>query len=263
MKTVTMLYHDAVVDGKFDETGFKGDDADLYKLDVDHMTQHFAAIAKVREDEPADVHDLLENAEDGQWTLTFDDGGVTSITLIADILRERNWKAHFFITTDFINTPGFMNEDQIRQLHDKGHVIGSHSCSHPLMMGKYSPQKLRDEWSKSIERLSAILKREVRVASVPGGYFTRPVAEAAANCGIHALFTSEPTKRAYMVDACLVLGRYTVWGGMHTGVAQQFVHNKATYLQGKQYLFWNMKKMLKRLAGDRYLAIREKLLRKG
>ena len=34
---------------------------------------------------------------------------LSSYTLIADRLEALGWRAHFFITTDYIGTPAFMN----------------------------------------------------------------------------------------------------------------------------------------------------------
>ena len=54
---------------------------------------------------------------------------------------------------------------------------------------------MRHEWSESRQRLEDMLGHAVTVGSVPGGYFSRAVAEAAAEAGLQVLFTSEPTTR--------------------------------------------------------------------
>src|SRR2546427_12151373 len=70
--------------------------------------------------------------------------------------------------------------------------------------------QLIHEWAKSAAILSELLGEPMRIASVPGGAYSRRVAEAAAVAGITALFTSEPTSRCRQVDGCLVVGRYSV-----------------------------------------------------
>jgi len=74
--------------------------------------------------------------------------------------------------------------EQIRDLHQRGHIIGSHSCSHPKRMSFCSRAELLQEWGRSCEILAGILGAPVTVASVPGGFYSRAVAEAAAEAGI-------------------------------------------------------------------------------
>src|SRR5690606_37803203 len=95
-------------------------------------------------------------------------------------------------------------------LHQAGHVIGSHSRSHPLRFAELSPQAMRAEWSESRMVLEDMLGAEVRTASIPGGQYSRAAAEAAAEAGYRFLFTSEPVMRTHMVAGCRVIGRFTL-----------------------------------------------------
>src|SRR5204862_350417 len=87
----------------------------------------------------------------------------------ADGSARRPWPGHFFIATDLVGTPGFLDWDGIRALVAMGHVVGSHSCSHPDRMADLSWDQLLDEWSRSAAALSSELGQEVSTASVPGG----------------------------------------------------------------------------------------------
>lgn len=267
MKAVSLLYHDALKDGNFDETGFPGAGADLYKINIEDLKEHFAAVAAEREDGPSRVLDLIEGATDepagvAPLFLTFDDGGVSAALYTADLLESRGWPGHFFITTDYIGTSRFVSEAQIRGLRDRGHVIGSHSCSHPERMSKCGWDVLIDEWGRSVARLEDILGEKVTVASVPGGYYSRQIAAAASASGIAALFTSEPVRRCYHVDECLVLGRYTIISGMGPSVSSGFASRGLSREKAKQYVFWNLKKTAKLLGGRYYNSIRKRILRK-
>jgi peptidoglycan/xylan/chitin deacetylase (PgdA/CDA1 family) len=117
-------------------------------------------------------------------------------------LERRGWRGHFFITTDRIGMRGFLTEAQLRELHRRGHIIGSHSSSHPARMATLTRTDLDREWRQSIDRLSRVLGDAVKVASVPGGYYSREVGESAAAAGIEALFTSEPTAQVEMLNGC-------------------------------------------------------------
>src|SRR5205823_11855730 len=99
--------------------------------------------------------------------LTFDDGGASAITTIAPMLEEFGWRGHFFITTDYIDAPGFLTREQIRELHRRGHVIGSHSCSHRGRMSSQPAERLVREWGISKEILSGLLGEEVTTGAVP------------------------------------------------------------------------------------------------
>ena len=85
--------------------------------------------------------------------LSFDDGGVSAYEHIAPMLESYNWVGCFFITTDRIDTPAFVSREQIRDLHRRGHVIGSHSCSHPKKMSECSREELLEEWQRSLSCL--------------------------------------------------------------------------------------------------------------
>ena len=143
-------------------------------------------------------------------TITFDDGGVGALTAAA-ILERYGLRGHFLLTANYIGTPGFLNERDIRDLHSRGHLIGSHSCSHPLRMGHCSPARLVDEWTRSRDVISNIVGEAIAVASVPGGDYAPAVAEAAARAGFTQLFTSEPTDHPEHVFGLELRGRFTIY----------------------------------------------------
>jgi peptidoglycan/xylan/chitin deacetylase (PgdA/CDA1 family) len=190
--------------------------------------------------------------------MTFDDGGVSAWTTVAERLEGRGWRGHFFIATDFINTPGVLSSEQIRDLHRRGHVVGSHSCSHPLQMRRLSSQDIFREWKDSAQILSSILGQMVQVASVPGGQYYEEVGHAASVAGIRVLFTSEPTDRHTHVGNCLILGRYAIRRRISPQTA-------AAIAQGclgprlYQSINWKVKKIAKALGGQQYLRIRQML----
>src|SRR2546425_524193 len=136
----------------------------------------------------------------------------------------------------------------------RGHVIGTHSCSHPARMARCSWDRLIDEWSRSAQALADVLGEPVRVASVPGGAYSRRVAGAAAAAGLVALFTSEPTMRCRVVDGCLVVGRYVLRRGAHATVAAALASG-ARAVRLRQLWLWNLKKVAKAVGGDLYPAL--------
>lgn len=261
MRVATLLYHDVVADGAWESSGFPGAAAGIYKLDVDEFRRHLRAIAEGVGRPPVLVDELADSDRSRvPWVLTFDDGGVSAVTRIATLLDELGWKAHFFVTTSRIGTPGFLSAEQIRELRGLGHAIGSHSHNHPKRMSACTRDELLDEWRTSVERLREILGGPPDVASVPGGYYSGPVARAAADCGIARLFTSEPRKTVRRVGSCLVFGRYCVIRGDSTAKAAALASPSASRAQVGQALNWTVKKVAKTLGGSRYIALRRALL---
>jgi peptidoglycan/xylan/chitin deacetylase (PgdA/CDA1 family) len=258
---VTLLYHDVTPRGDDDSSGFPGAGAARYKLTLEEFAEHLAAIARAAPGTTLRAEELAARPEAG-LLLTFDDGGASALAPTADLLEEHGWRGHFFMTTDYVGAPGFLNAAQLRELHARGHVIGSHSCSHPARMALCGREQLLREWRQSREVLADVLGAPVTVASVPGGYYTRAVAEAAAEAGIRVLFNSEPTTRLATVGGCLVVGRYTVYRGTSARAAAALAAGRRLP-RWRQAFWWNVKKAAKAVGGRTYLALRERLLRRA
>ncbi len=262
-KAITLMYHDAVESNGFDDSGFPGSGPALYKLDVHEMEAHFHRIAALIPEPPALVSDVRQG-KPGDRTpllLTFDDGGVSAATHIADLLDRRGWRGHFLIIAGRVGYPAFLTSSQIQDLRARGHVIGTHSWSHPQRMSSCEWDVLVEEWHRSTAYLSNLIGEQITVASVSGGFYSRSVARAASFCGIKTLFTSEPVKRCRLVEDCLVLGRFRVARGMTPSTVAALCSASATGGQMKQYALWNLMKAAKAATGEHYLDIRAALLR--
>jgi peptidoglycan/xylan/chitin deacetylase (PgdA/CDA1 family) len=242
------MYHDVVAEGEADRSGFPGRDAALYKITPERFEAHLAAIGRGRPEQP----DVI---------FTFDDGGISALDA-AERLERRGWQGRFFITTDYIGARGFLDPRDIRELHARGHGIGSHSCSHPLRMGHCPGPKLLAEWTASQARLADILGAPVTAASVPGGDFAPGVAEAAAAAGFRELFTSEPTRAARPAFGLTLRGRFTIQRWTAPAVAAGLARG-AWAPCARQAVGWSLKKMAKRLGGPAYLRVRQQVLRHG
>ena len=255
-RVITLLYHD-VIDGEDpDASGFSGANPAEYKLSVNELDSHLDAIQRVLTSEVI-VADAIHGHRYSTppVLISFDDGGVSAYDFIAPMLESRGWRGCFFITTDRIDTKAFMTRQQIRELYFRGHMIGSHSCSHPRKISECSKEQLLDEWQKSLNVLSDILEEKVTVASVPGGFYSRQIAEAAAESGVKVLFTSEPVQRITHVDGCAVIGRFSVKRGMGAQVPVDFVTGNRIR-RFRQFAYWNVKKLAKAVSGPIYPWVR-------
>jgi peptidoglycan/xylan/chitin deacetylase (PgdA/CDA1 family) len=249
MKAVTFMYHDIVATAaEARSSGFAGAAADTYKLAARVFEEHLAAIAAAARVAPGVV---TAPAAAQATYITFDDGGRGAYRHAAAALERRGWRGHFFVATDFINRPEFLSEAEIAELHRRGHVIGSHSASHPLRMAKCSRGQLRSEWSRSVERLRQILGEEVTVASVPGGMYSTAVAEEARSAGIRHLFNSEPVTEVRQCGDCSVLGRYTVKSSTTSAYIGRLARAERVPRM-REFAAWNLKKAAKTAGGSLY-----------
>lgn len=254
-RAISLMYHDVVEDGDLSSSGFSTPGADLYKLDRTEFERQLDGIA---------VRPAIAGARSGAGTplyLTFDDGGVTAFSVIAPMLEARGWRGHFFVTTDRIGTPGFLDARQVRSLDERGHVIGSHSCSHPAKISSCSSEELVHEWRDSVAVLTAIVGRPVTIGSVPGGFYSEEVGRAAARCGIRTLFTSEPTTRVGAIDGCALYGRYGIWRGMPPSISGAIAAGNVLP-RWRQSVWWTVKRGAKAIPGDPYAKLRSLLLRR-
>jgi peptidoglycan/xylan/chitin deacetylase (PgdA/CDA1 family) len=263
MKCVALLYHDVVSGDDWDSSGFSGPGTARYKLSRPDFEKHLLAIAKERASKPTVAMQIQQEARTSfPFLLTFDDGGESAYTCVAGLLESQGWKGHFFVTASRIGTKHFLNAAQIRDLRERGHIVGSHSFSHPKRMGHCSVEELTKEWTESVAILSDILGEPVDSASVPGGYYSKRVAETASAAGIRTLFNSEPTTHVHTVNDCFVVGRFNVFRGMQPGISADLVSGHSS-ARSKQWVFWNVKKTMKLLGGKYWIAARERLLRNG
>lgn len=261
MRALSLLYHDVVDRDAFDASGFPGRAAGSYKLTVEEFERHVAAVVATLPAPPRTILAPVPSGDDRPLVFfTFDDGGRSAYAPTADILERFGARGHFFVTTRRIDAPTFLTRAEIQALHARGHVIGSHSATHPTRMAACSRVQLLEEWHESVGTLSALLGERATVASVPGGYYSRMVAETAAEAGIEWLFTSEPTSRTHKVDGCVVLGRFSVRTRSPAALAASIAAGDVAP-RIRQWMLWKGKKVAKVVAGRAYLRVRGMVMR--
>jgi hypothetical protein len=123
--------------------------------------------------------------------------------------------------------------------------------SHPPRFAACGWDEMVREWADSRAALQDVLGDDVRVASVPGGYFSPLVARAAEAAGLTMLFTSEPETRLRRFGACTVVGRFTVRPGCRPDFAARLARMDA-FVRAGEWGAWNAKKVLKAALGARY-----------
>jgi len=193
------MYHDIIPPGKDKSwSGLNLKGANAYKISSEVFENQVAYAAEFRDKTGREI------------IFSFDDGGISGIKTIAPILERYQFKGIFFIPTAFIGLEGFLSGTDIKVLHENGHIIGSHSHTHPTKMNRMSYEDIAKEWQISRSILNEITSSLIDYASVPGGWYSRKVAEACNGVGIKCLFSSEPTQKNYYVKRCLVSGRLAI-----------------------------------------------------
>ena len=206
LELATLMYHEVTDDPR--SSGFQRAAALPFKLRRGDFAQHLEAIAAAgRAPVSADAIDFALPGR--HLLLTFDDGG-TSALHAGEALAARGWKGHFFITTAKLGTRAFLDAAGVRALHAAGHVIGTHSHSHPNVFRALPAAAMLAEWGESRARLEAILGAAVTTASVPGGDSSPEVERSAALSGLRLLFTSEPDLAPRRAGRAWIIGRACV-----------------------------------------------------
>lgn len=248
--TVALIYHDVVAPADTESVGFSGRLAARYKLSSDRFIAHLDAIASAG----VPVGLVAEAGTLPLAALTFDDGGASALG-VADALERRGWRGHFFVTTDLIGTPGFVRDEEVVELARRGHVVGSHSHTHPTYMGKLPRRVIDEEWRRSSDVLGELLGDRPRTASVPGGFLSGDVVAGAEAAGFDVLFTSEPRVRPLQHGGLTVLGRYTVWATTPPARAAAYVRGSRA-ARARLVLEWKVKGAGKRLSPRVYQVLR-------
>jgi peptidoglycan/xylan/chitin deacetylase (PgdA/CDA1 family) len=256
MRTVSLLFHDVYATDPR-ESGFVSPAADRYKLSLQQFDAQLAGLAQVRADAPVLVQEVsgglkASGYQSGvPYLITVDDGGVSYYTLVADRLEARGWRGHCFVSTDAIGTRGFLSASQLRELDRRGHVIGTHSASHPARFSACEPAHMREEWARSRMVLEDLLGHKVEIASVPGGYYSRRVARSARDAGLRVVFTSEPITASHDEAGTLVIGRFTLRRGHPTDRAGLLAHREP-WARYQEWASWRAKGLVKPLLGPLY-----------
>src|SRR5688572_21438111 len=233
MQPVSLLFHDVYV-SDVSESGFNSPAADRYKLSLAEFDSQ-----------------LGDSNALGVARLTFDDGGVSFYTVVADMLEALGLHAYCLLTTDYIARPGFLDAAQIRELDARGHVIGTHTVSHPARFSTLRGDEMRREWTESRHCLEDVLGHAVTTGSVPGGYFSKEVGRAAAESGLFLLFNSEPVRSSRAIDGCAVAGRFVIRSGAPADLSRRLVQG-APWARSKEWAAWNAKGLVKPLLGSSY-----------
>lgn len=120
--------------------------------------------------------------------LTFDEGYENGYTAaILDTLKEKNVKAVFFITMPYAKA----EPELIKRMIDEGHVVGSHSVTHPSMgMPSLSVEEQMKEYTELEKYVLDTYGYKMWLFRPPTGRFSEQSLAIAQKCGYRSIMWS-------------------------------------------------------------------------
>lgn len=100
--------------------------------------------------------------------ITFDDGHIDNYTNAFPIMKKYGFTGVLYIVGNYLGADGYMNREQILEMHDAGWEVGSHSRNH-LDLTKLNPQDQRSEIVGSKENLESVLGIDILTFAYPFG----------------------------------------------------------------------------------------------
>jgi peptidoglycan/xylan/chitin deacetylase (PgdA/CDA1 family) len=103
--------------------------------------------------------------------LTFDDGGEGTYTNALPIMQQYGFTGTAYVVYNYVGINGYLDVDQIRELHAAGWEIGSHSLSHVDLTKR--PDRQMDEIVESRWKLQRLLDVPILSFAYPFGAYDR------------------------------------------------------------------------------------------
>ncbi len=197
-------------------------------------------------------------SSDRYVVLTFDDGHVSQARWALPILKEFGFTASFFLISNWVGTPGFVSEKEVRGLVAAGMDVQSHTANHTFLMELNSHQAV-EELVGSKKRLERLTGKPVRFLSLPGGRSDRSVWQLCGIYGYEGILTSlfgygnfQPFWEKVHANGYVPHGYYrlAMSRGMHLSTFRHLIENKGWL---PRYFRWRNQtaKLAKTIVGHR------------
>ena len=153
-KVLALCYHDIYSNNDILLSGFNEGGSNLYKIKDYDFEAQLKSLISTKDIEIILVNQVRDSKSNNKnILLTFDDGGITSYTKIFPLLEKYGIKGHFFIVGNKIGKKGFVDANQLREIRSYGHIIGTHSFSHPDNITLLSSMDIKNEWKNGVKAI--------------------------------------------------------------------------------------------------------------
>lgn len=201
-----------------------------------------------------------------QWphkgiVLTFDDGYSSNYSIAFRILKKFGFKAHFFLTTSWLNLPGFLTTSQIQEMAAAGMSVGSHGVTHAFF-DDMSESVVSAELLQSKEVIESCVVGGVNAFSAPGGRYNPFVLTTTRKLGYRIFCTSDFN---LLTQKCAegVVSRMPVKQSTSFQTFKKMANGDRSFVQ-KQKGIALILDVLKKILGNRaYVALRRIVLQTG
>jgi peptidoglycan/xylan/chitin deacetylase (PgdA/CDA1 family) len=122
--------------------------------------------------------------------LTFDDGNSSDVTEALPELIRRGLRAQFFICPARFGTPGFVDEDDVRELRLAGMSLGSHGMDH-VRWRRLERSAIDREILQAKQVLEDALQAPIDTAACPFGAYDRRTLRELRAAGFKRVYTSD------------------------------------------------------------------------
>jgi peptidoglycan/xylan/chitin deacetylase (PgdA/CDA1 family) len=144
-------------------------------------------------------HELLQGSFHGEpgkpgVVITFDDGDKGWYHYVLPLLKEFDYEATFFVTSDLIEQyDHFCDWPQIKALSDAGMNVQSHGQTHRFL-SDLSNEECAAEYKNSKLAIEKVTGKPVTEISFPGGCYNKTTVNVGLSTGYQMFFTSEVGK---------------------------------------------------------------------
>lgn len=119
--------------------------------------------------------------------LTFDDTKLDQYTVAIPEMKKYGFKGVFFIMTVSLGKPNYMSKNQVKELSDAGHVIGSHTYDHQNVK-KYQSEDWITQIEKPTKTLKEITGKDIKYFAYPFGLWNKEAIPELKKRGFNAAF---------------------------------------------------------------------------
>lgn len=144
---------------------------------------------------PDEMMEIIRTKSEKKFALiTFDDVPENAYYNAIPFLRDKNIPFTLFITKNYTNTSGYINEQMLLDLNDDSLcTIGAHTVSHPMLRHSSNPEK---EIRESKLYLEDLLRKPINYFAYPFGKhssISRHIRNIAKRQGFKAAFGTIPS----------------------------------------------------------------------
>ncbi|MGG2199179.1 polysaccharide deacetylase family protein [Paenibacillus validus] len=120
--------------------------------------------------------------------LTFDDGYEDNFEHAMPVLQKHQFPATLFMSPGVAGQDGYLNWEQVKQMHESGWDIQPHGMTHPHLP-KLSPEKQKEEITEARRLIEEKLGTKADVFCYPYGEFNKTTLSVLEEAGFRYAFT--------------------------------------------------------------------------